>query len=48
MKSDPRSRSVGEHHQLIQEELEENLLAKAAKERLKPDPSGSLPLYQAI
>ena len=39
-------KAFSEHHQLIQEKLEENLLAKAAKERLKPDPSGSLPLYQ--
>ena len=38
--------SYSEHHQLIKEKLEENLLAKASKERLKPDPSGAVPLYQ--
>lgn len=34
------------HHVLIREKLEENLLNKAQKERLKPDPQGALPLYR--
>jgi hypothetical protein len=34
------------HHPLSREKLEENLLSKAQKERLKPDPQGALPLYK--
>ena len=35
-----------EHHLLVREKLEENLLSKAQKERLKPDPSTAVPLYK--
>ena len=31
---------------LVREKLEENLLSKAQKERLKPDPSTAMPLYK--
>lgn len=35
-----------EHYPLVREKLEENLLLRAQKERVKPDPSGAIPLYQ--
>lgn len=38
--------AYSDYHPLVKEKLEENLLAKAAKERLKPDPSGAVSLYQ--
>ena len=38
--------NFSEHHVLVKEKLEENLLSKAQKERLKPDPSTAMPLYQ--
>ncbi len=38
-------KKFSEYHPLVREKLEENLLTKASKERLKPDPQGALPLY---